>query len=147
MTLVCPVGDPPGVGTRYCRLCGRDYVDDTLVTVVAAPVLALPRPAMEVRVPVLAASVPAAVVDGASDLERFALQVTAPDVAVAPVDVPVVGVVSIPAQATSLEDLVDSAAVEQLEPPVGERRLLVLGSAAGFVAGLVVGAVATLGLG
>jgi len=27
MALVCPVGHPPGTGTSFCRLCGRDYVE------------------------------------------------------------------------------------------------------------------------
>lgn len=27
MALVCPVGHPAGVGTSFCRLCGRDYVE------------------------------------------------------------------------------------------------------------------------
>lgn len=27
MALVCPAGHPPGVGTTFCRLCGRPYVD------------------------------------------------------------------------------------------------------------------------
>jgi len=27
MALVCPSGHPPGVGTQFCRLCGRAYVE------------------------------------------------------------------------------------------------------------------------
>jgi hypothetical protein len=43
MALVCPVGHPPGTGTRFCRLCGRDYLEvsevvETLVPVQEPPV-------------------------------------------------------------------------------------------------------------
>ncbi|MDP9182423.1 MAG: hypothetical protein M3P04_06555, partial [Actinomycetota bacterium] len=27
MALVCPVDHPPGVGTSFCRICGRTYVE------------------------------------------------------------------------------------------------------------------------
>lgn len=43
MALVCPVGHPPGTGTTFCRLCGRDYVES--VDPVEAQAPAAPAPA------------------------------------------------------------------------------------------------------
>jgi hypothetical protein len=87
MALVCPVGHPPGVGTTFCRLCGRSYVDvadlpadhqlavlaaqrETLdqVRAAVAPAAALPVPE-PVRAPV---SVPAAAAPSPEPTTRLA---------------------------------------------------------------------------
>ena len=42
MALVCPVDHPPGVGTTFCRICGRTYVEvEDAVAPAPAPELAL----------------------------------------------------------------------------------------------------------
>ena len=38
MALVCPAGHPPGTGTTFCRLCGRDYLEVTEVVETLVPV-------------------------------------------------------------------------------------------------------------
>lgn len=43
MALVCPVGHPQGVGTSFCRLCGRAYVE-VPDAVVEAPEPVAPPP-------------------------------------------------------------------------------------------------------
>lgn len=60
MALVCPAGHPPGVGTKFCRLCGRDYVDEP------NPLLqSLAPPATEAVIPVQAPSVESVTVPAA----------------------------------------------------------------------------------
>lgn len=63
MALVCPVGHPPGAGTSFCRLCGRDYVEaeDTsaahslaLLGASAEPAPTPVAPALVTPVPVVA---------------------------------------------------------------------------------------------
>lgn len=125
---MCPAGDPPGVGTSYCRLCGRDYVEvpDPVEALAAEPVA---EPVAEPLLPEPVVAEPAPVLPV---LELVPAQPTAAEV-----------------QDTVLHAVPDVAAPgaspgtpEPAAPSLVERRLVPLAAAAGFVGGLVVGGAA-----
>lgn len=154
MTLVCPVGDPPGVGTPYCRICGRDYMEASDAAVVRAAVTVPAQAAEVVELPVAVlagAAAPESLGEDAFDLERFAMRITgAHEVPFIPApSAPVEAVVPQPDAAPAVEPAAveDAPEVATVAPSTVERRLLVLAAGAAFVAGLVVGAGAVAGLG
>jgi hypothetical protein len=70
MALVCPAGHPPGTGTSFCRLCGRDYVEEANELLAA-----LAPPPTEAVVPEQATSVePPVSVSVAAPAQPFAAE-------------------------------------------------------------------------
>lgn len=131
MALVCPVGHPSGVGTPYCRLCGRDYVETAEAPVLVA-VAEPPPPVPEPPTQVLPVPVPPA--PGVTEPPELELPVQ-------------------PGPRHAADALPEDEPLPEPEPDASpavamvERRLLTLVAAATFVGGLVVGggAVAFLG--
>jgi hypothetical protein len=74
MALVCPVDHPPGVGTTFCRICGRTYVVIEDVAEVVAEAVA------EVVAPVVAEVVPEPEPELAPVPESRAFEVAYPEV-------------------------------------------------------------------
>lgn len=161
MNLVCPVGDPPGIGTKYCRLCGRDYVEASDAAALKAGVTVQAVERLELPMLVMAGSAGAEQLNEESfDLERFALRMadgteapfipaqSAPVDEVVPQEEPTPLAVS--ASVLAAASAAASADIEDaLEVPRSkvQRRLLVLVAGVACVGGLLAGAGAVAGLG
>ena len=172
MALVCPVGHPPGVGTSFCRLCGRTYVEvsevvETLVPVqeppveahaVVSPAPAAPAKGMSHHVPVATPSVATPLVATPSvspPLAPAPVVPKAPEVVAVPS--PVAIQVTMPLVTMDTSDKPSPTATtpvdlgghdpEPAKPSKVRRELdraaLLAGAMGGFVGGAVSGAVVT----